>query len=278
MIGKVAIVTGGGSGIGEQTSLLLAERGARVVVVTSTAATAAPVVAAIRAAGGEAIEASGDVADEATAAAAVAAALASWGRVDILINNAAITSAAFLARDTNVTEMSADVWARTMAVNLIGPAMFCKHAIPAMIAGGGGSVVMVSSGRGVQGDLGLTAYGASKAALINLALNVATQYGKQGIRANSVVVGMVMTPSVANATTAEMQATLRGHHLTPDIGQPRDVAEVLAFLASDAARFVTGATLAADGGITAHTAPYADFIAMSAGDGMIKKDVVPVTA
>jgi NAD(P)-dependent dehydrogenase (short-subunit alcohol dehydrogenase family) len=272
LTGKVAIVTGGGSGIGEECSLLLAERGARVVVVTSTAATAAPVIAAIRAAGGDAIEASGDVADEATAIGAVAAAMAKWGRVDILINNAAITGAAFLARDTNVTEMEADVWQRTMAVNVIGPALFCKHAIPAMIAGGGGSVVMVSSGRGVQGDLGLTAYGASKAAIINLGLNVATQYGKQGIRANSVVVGMVMTPSVANGTTIEMQATLRGHHLTPDIGKPRDVAEVLAFLASDAARFVTGATLAADGGITAHTAPYADFLGMSAGDGMIRKD------
>lgn len=144
LTGKVAIVTGGGSGIGEECSLLLAERGARVVVVTSTAATAAPVIAAIRAAGGDAIEASGDVADEATAIAAVAAAMAKWGRVDILINNAAITGASFLARDTNVTEMEADVWQRTMAVNVIGPALFCKHAIPAMIAGGGGPMAQLA--------------------------------------------------------------------------------------------------------------------------------------
>ena len=137
-----------------------------------------------------------------------------------------------------------------------------------MIKGGGGSIIMVSSGRGVQGDLALAAYGASKAALINLALNVATQYGKQGVRANSVVVGMVMTPSVEAVTTPEIRALLRSHHLTPEIGAPRDVAEAIAFLASDSARFITGATLAADGGITCHTAPYADFAGMG-GEGMV---------
>ena len=220
-------------------------------------------------AGGEAVAATGDAADEATAAAAVATALDSFGRLDVLVNNAAITSAAFLARDTSIAEMQAEVWTRTLAVNVIGPALFCKHAIPAMIKTGGGSIVMVSSGRGVQGDLGFTAYGASKAALINLALNVATQYGKQGIRANAVVVGLVMTPPVEAATTPEIRDLLRSHHLTPEIGAPRDVAQAIAFLASDAARFVTGATLAADGGITCHTATYADFAAMAGGEGMV---------
>ena len=126
---KVAIVTGGSSGIGAATAMLLAERGVRVVVCGSRPETAAPVVDAIRTAGGEAVAATGDVAAEDTAQAAVTAALDSFGRLDILVNNAAVTSAAFLVRDTNVVEMEAEVWTRTLAVNLIGPALFCKHAI-----------------------------------------------------------------------------------------------------------------------------------------------------
>src|SRR3546814_5286429 len=107
---------------------------------------------------------------------------------------------------------------------------------------------MVSSGRGVHGDLGLPAYGASKAGLINLALNVATQYGKESSRANSVVVGMVMTPAVKAATSPARVELFTGHHLTPYVAETQDIAEPVAFLASDAARFITGATLAVDGG------------------------------
>ncbi len=269
--GKVAIVTGAGSGIGEQCAHVLAERGASVVVATSRQASADPVVAAIGAAGGKAVAAWGDAADEATAIGAVKAAQEAFGRLDILVNNAAITAPDILAGDANVADMQAAIWQRTLAVNLIGPALFTKHALPVMISGGGGSVVMVSSGRGVQGDLGLPAYGASKAGLMNLALNVATQYGKQGIRANSIIVGMVMTPAIEKATTPEMVSLFTEHHLTVEVGRPRDIAEVVAFLASDAARFVTGATVAADGGITCHTAPYRDVMQMSAGGGMISE-------
>lgn len=214
----------------------------------------------------------GDLADLATPEKVVADAVAAFGKVDILVNNAAVTDAATLAKDANIAEMDGPTWERVLRVNTIAPALLCKFAIPHMIAAGGGSIINVASGRGVQGDLGLPAYGASKAALINLALNVATQYGKQGIRANSIVVGMVLTPSVAAATAPEMIELFTSHHLTPYVASPDDIAEPVAFLASDAARFITGATLGVDGGMTSHAAPFADVMKMSAGAGMIKQD------
>jgi NAD(P)-dependent dehydrogenase (short-subunit alcohol dehydrogenase family) len=271
LAGKVAIVTGSSSGIGERIAHVFAERGAKVIVCASREANAAPVVKAIREAGGEAAAAFGDLADDATPAAIVKAAIDNFGRLDVLVNNAAITSTEVLAKDANIAELDGPTWRRVMAVNVIAPALLCKHAIPHMLEAGGGSIVMVSSGRGVQGDLGLPAYGASKAALINLALNVATQYGKQGIRANSVVVGMVLTDPVRAAVGPEMIKVFIGHHLTPYAADPQDIAEPVAFLASDAARFITGATLAVDGGITSHAAPFSDVMKLSAGAGMVNQ-------
>ncbi len=269
--GKVAIVTGAGSGIGAKIAAVLAQQGAQVLVAASRAESAEGTTLAIREAGGKVASAYGDLADPATAQHLIDAAVAAFGGVDILINNAAITDGATLAKDANVADMDAATWERTLRVNTIAPALLCKAAIPHMIARGGGSIVMIASGRGVQGDLGMPAYGASKAALINLALNVATQYGKQGIRANSVVVGMVMTPPLAASISPEMIELFTAHHLTPYVAEPEDIAGPVAFLASEAARFITGATLAVDGGITAHTAPFADVMKLS-GAGMLKQD------
>lgn len=270
--GKVAVVTGAGSGIGQRIAHLLSERGARVVVAASRAESAAGTEASIRAAGGEVVSVFGDLADASVPQAIVDAAVGAFGKVDILVNNAAVTDAATLARDANIADMDGATWARVLKVNTIAPALLCKASIPHMIEAGGGSIIMIASGRGLQGDLGLPAYGASKAALINLALNVATQYGKQGVRANSLVVGMVMTPPVAAATEPAMLELFVSHHLTPYVATPDDIAEPVAFLASDAARFITGATLAVDGGMTSHAAPFADVMKMSAGAGMIRQD------
>jgi len=270
--GKVAIVTGAGSGIGQSIAQMMAARGAKVVVATSREESAAGTTKLIRDAGGEVAATWGDLADLATPEKVVAAAVEAFGKVDVLVNNAAVTDAATLAKDANIADMDGPTWERVLRVNTIAPALLCKFAIPHMIAAGGGSIINVASGRGVQGDLGLPAYGASKAALINLALNVATQYGKQGIRANSIVVGMVLTPPLAASLAPEMVELFTSHHLTPYVANPEDVAEPVAFLASDAARFITGATLGVDGGMTSHAPPFADVMKMSAGAGMIKQD------
>jgi len=270
--GKVAIITGAGSGIGQRVALMLAERGAKVVVAASREESAGRTTELIRAAGGDAAATWGDLADLATPARIVDAAMAAFGKIDVLVNNAAVTDAETLVKDANITEMDGATWERVLRVNTVAPALLCKHAIPHMITAGGGSIINVASGRAIQGDLGLPAYGASKAALINLALNVAAQYGKQRVRANAIIVGMVMTPPVAAATAPEMIELFTGHHLTPYVADPEDIAEPIAFLASDAARFITGATLAVDGGMTSHAAPFADVMKMSAGAGMIKQE------
>ena len=270
--GKVAIVTGSGSGIGEKIAHVLAERGAKVIVCATSAAGAGRVADEIGNAGGTAAAVFGDLADPATSEKIVQAAISHFGRLDVLVNNAALTSPAVLVKDTNITEMEPEIWRRVLAVNVIAPALLCKYAIPEMVKNGGGSIVNVSSGRGVQGDLGLPAYGASKAAIINLSLNVATQYGKQGIRSNTVIVGMVLTPPVKASLNEDMIQLYLGHHLTPYFGEVQDIAEPVAFLASDAARFITGAALSVDGGMISHGAPYSDVMKLSAGAGMLKQD------
>lgn len=260
--GKAAIVTGAGSGIGEATAHLLAGYGAGVVVAAHRPESAERVAGEIRARGLQAAPVAGDVSEEAVARAAVEAALSAFGRIDVVHNNAAATGREQMNRDVEVTGFEPEVWSRAMAVNVYGPALLCKHAIPHMIRQGGGSIIMTSSGRGLQGDVGFPAYGASKAALMNLSANIAAQYGKQGIRCNSIIVGFVLTAKNEAGVPPELKAMLERHHLTPYVGKPDHVAELVAFLASDESAFITGAAIPCDGGITTHGATVADLQAM----------------
>ena len=128
----------------------------------------------------------------------------------------------------------------------------CKHAIPVMLKTGGGSIIHSTSGFGAQGDQTLTAYAASKAALIALSRSVAAQYGKQGIRSNAIQIGLVVNPNAQHSMPAEVKQIILDEHLTPELGTPRQVADVVAFLASDESSFITGHTLAVDGGFSSH--------------------------
>jgi len=258
--GKVVIVTGSGSGIGKEVAMRCAREGARVVAATHRQESSEQIAGAITAAGGEAIGVFGDVSDEATVQAIIARAIETYGRIDVLDNNAAGTGGDVIGRDMPVADADLAIWQRTMQVNVFGPMLMSKHALPHMIRQGGGSIIMTASGRGIEGDLGYPAYGASKAALINLAANIATQYGKQGIRANALVVGLIMTEVLSTHMDDSMKALYAAHHLTPFFGQTTDIADAVVFLASDESRFITGSRLTVDGGITAHTAPYADLL------------------
>jgi NAD(P)-dependent dehydrogenase (short-subunit alcohol dehydrogenase family) len=146
-----------------------------------------------------------------------------------------------------------------MAVNVRGAMLMCKHAIPVMLAGGGGSIIHGASGFGLLGEVTLTAYGASKAALINLSRFIATQYGKRGIRSNAIAIGFVLSDNAKATTPQAVKDILLSHHLTPALGDPRDIANVVAFLASDDSRFINGAMIPVDGGFTAHQASTVDF-------------------
>jgi NAD(P)-dependent dehydrogenase (short-subunit alcohol dehydrogenase family) len=258
LTGKVAIVTGSASGIGAAVAHKLARRGASVVVADISTEGSQRIAGEITAAGGEAVAARVDVSEEEGAAAMVAAALAAFGRLDVLHNNAAATGADILGRDGDIVGTEATVWDATMAVNLRGPMLASKHAIPVMIETGGGVIVNTVSPAAQAGDLRFSAYASSKAGLVALTQHIATQYGKAGVRCNAISPGMILTPNAIAALSEEIVETAKRHHLTPRVGFPDDIANAVAFLASDDASFITGHVLCVDGGVSCHQAHYAD--------------------
>ena len=259
--GKVAIVTGAGSGIGRATASRMAGEGARVVVADINLDTAKETVTAIEAAGGEAVAQWVDIGDEAAVEAMAQAAIDSFGRLDCIHNNAANVSV--VPRDLDVVGMDVEVWDATMNVNLRGTMLGCKHAIPRMLANDGGSIVNTSSCAGQFGDLNRVAYGVSKAGIDSLTRYVATLYGKQGVRCNAIAPGVVDTPALAaNVPIEQVEMFLRSA-VTPTLGKPDDIARVVVFLASDASGFITGQVINVDGGMTMHNPLYGELIAGS---------------
>jgi len=250
--GKTAIVTGGGGGIGGATARALAREGASVAVVDIDGDRAAKVVVSIVEAGGTAISLQADLSEEAEVVTTVEATVAQLGRLDVLHNNAALTDSEFLSRDTKVTDLALDVWERTMAVNLRSQMLTCKHAIPEMVRNGGGSIINMSSGASLKGDRTRTAYGVSKAGVNTLTMYVAAGHGKQGVRVNTIVPGLIITDAVRAHLSERMLAGLGRATLTPYVGEPDDVANLVVFLASDESRYITGQMIAIDGGMSAH--------------------------
>ena len=250
--GKVAIVTGGAGGIGGATARALAREGASAVIVDIDGVRAEQVAQDIAASGGIALSLSADLSQESEVVLAIEAALSRYGRLDVLHNNAALTESDFLARDTKVTDLPLDVWERTMAVNLRSQMLMCKYVIPEMVRAGGGSIINMSSGASLKGDRTRTAYGVSKAGVNALTMYAATSHGKQGVRVNTIVPGLIITDAVRAHLTDGMLAGLGRATLTPYVGEPDDVANLVVFLASDESRYITGQMIAIDGGMSAH--------------------------
>ena len=252
--GKVAIVTGAASGIGRITAETLAREGARVVIADIDRVGGQAVAESIRAEGGEALAVGVDVGEEAEVVAMVESAVDAYGGLHVLHNNAAITAPSHQSRDANLLELDVEVWDETMRIDLRGPMLGCKHAIPRMIESGGGSIINTTSNSALAGDLTLNAYAAAKGGLNTLTLSVATAFGKQGIRCNAVSPAHIESPSLAKVVPPEVVEMLRGQCLTPRLGTPRDVANLVLFLASDEADFITGQILRCDGGALSHLA------------------------
>ncbi len=252
--GKVAMITGSASGIGQATAETLAREGARIVLVDLDLEGASRVADGIRARGGEAFAVRADVSLEAEIRAAIEAAMDRYGALHVLHNNAALTSPEHQRRDASLLDLEVEVWDRTLAVDLRGAMLGCKHAVPRMIASGGGSIVNTTSNSALAGDLSLNAYSAAKAGLNALTLSVATAFGKDGIRCNAVSPAHIASPSLARVVPAEVQAMLLAECLTPRLGTPQDVANLVLFLASDESAFITGQVLRVDGGALSHLA------------------------
>jgi len=256
--GKSALITGAGSGIGLATAETLAARGARVMVSDIRAEAAEAAVAKIRAAGGEADAIVCDIGEESQVRDAVGAAVKLYGKLDIMHNNAALLALDALAADTDIVTIPMDVWDRTMNITLRGTMLGCRYAAKAMLETGGGVIVNTSSMYGVSAFNRMPAYGVAKAAIIMLTQYVATAFGRKNIRCNAIAPSLIKT-AASEAFIPEPLTRLHDDAAAlPFAGTPQDMANVVAFLVSDEARYITGEVICPDGGTTSHLATYAD--------------------
>jgi NAD(P)-dependent dehydrogenase (short-subunit alcohol dehydrogenase family) len=246
--GKRAVITGGGGGIGRQTALVCAREGARVGVLDIDAAAAQRTAQAVISAGGEAVALGADVRDEPRVAGAVAGMALDWGGLDVVIGCAGVQLA---GQDDRADRLALDVWQRTIDINLTGMFLVCKHGIAQLLGTGGGAVVLVCSPTGLFGCApGYDAYSASKAGVYGLVRVLAADYAADRIRVNGVIPGYTRSAMTEWVTPEEHEQLLTTIPLRR-AGQPEEVAEVIAFLASERTRYTTGAVWAADGGMTA---------------------------
>ena len=247
--GKVAIVTGGGAGIGQATAILFAEEGAQVIVADIDETAGAATAATIRDQGGRAVALLTDVSRESDAQAVCESAVRSFGRLDVLVNNAA----AFVLKGLEATVRD---WEKVLSVNVIGTALMSRYAVQGMKKGGGGAIVNLGSISSFVAQPSFITYSATKGALVQMTRNMAMDLAPFGIRVNCVCPGTILTQASHNhmervsQTLEEFTVHEGAKNLLGRIGEPREVASAILFLASDEASFITGAHLLVDGGYT----------------------------
>lgn len=258
--GKVALVTGGASGIGLSAATLLAQEGASVVIADYNVEGAKQAAASIQTQGFEAMGVFLDAAQEQSIRDAVDFTVEHYGSLHILFNNVGLTN---IQKDLDVVHIDLDEWDRLMNVNVKSVLLGSRFAIPHMIEAGGGSIINTASMAGFTGDAIRSAYGASKAAVVNLTRYIAAQYGKDKIRCNGVAPGLILTPAAKNNLSPDVLAIFEKYNALPYHGEADDIGNTVLFLASDESKFITGQTIQVEGGhyIANPTAP--DFTSMT---------------
>jgi NAD(P)-dependent dehydrogenase (short-subunit alcohol dehydrogenase family) len=247
--GKVTIITGGGSGMGKTAAELFAKEGARVVVSDVSEAAGEAVVAAVKAAGGQATFVRADVSKEDDARGMVQHAVATFGRVDGLYNNAGIMPEA----DHSVIDTDVDTWDKVMAVNVRGVFLGCKYAIPQMLEQGSGSIINIASFVAILGcSVPQDAYTASKGAVLALTRSLAVQFAGRGVRTNAISPGPIETPLMLDWLLKDEAAKALRLNRNPSgrFGKPEEIVNMGIYLASDESRWTNGANFVIDGGIT----------------------------
>ena len=252
--GKVAIITGGAGGIGSATARLMAARGARVASADINDHAARALAEELP----DAIAIMLDLEDEDSVEAMVAQAVAHFGRLDVLHNNAALLGPEIVQADGDVEHMATALWDRTYAINVRGTMIACRTALPHLRASGG-NIVNTVSNLALQGHIIQAAYSSSKAAIIQMTRAIAASHGVHGVRCNAVAPGMTLTPALREAFPAPLRKAVEDETLRDRLGEPEDIAEAVAFLASDAARNITGQVLVTDGGCSSHVPGIARF-------------------
>jgi NAD(P)-dependent dehydrogenase (short-subunit alcohol dehydrogenase family) len=247
--GKVALITGAGSGMGAVAAHLFAKEGAAVVVADAVEAGGVATVEAIQAAGGRATFVQVDVTRSEQVATMVGRGVEAFGGLHILYNNAGI----FPSDDGGALDTPEDTWDRVMAVNLKGVWLCCRHGIPAMLASGGGSIINVASFVAFMGAAtAQIAYTASKGGVLSMTREIAVEYARKGIRANALCPGPIETPLLAELMSDPARRARRIVHIPVGrLGRAEEIANAALFLASDESSLMTGASLVVDGGITA---------------------------
>lgn len=246
--GKVAIITGAGSGMGRAMANLFAKEGAKVVAAEWHEGTLAEVVAEVKAAGGEIVDVQGDVSNEDDCRRIVETARNTFGRLDVLCNNAGV-----MDNNQGVAEVTDEMWQRVLGINLNGPMYLSRLAVPIMIAQGGGSIVNTDSKAGLGGGAAGAAYTASKHALVGLTKNTAFVYGPEGVRCNAIAAGAVETNIMQSVDQSKMDPKGSARYNTyyasiPGQLKPVDIANLALFLASDDSKLINGAIIPADAG------------------------------
>jgi NAD(P)-dependent dehydrogenase (short-subunit alcohol dehydrogenase family) len=249
--GKVAVITGAGSGMGRSMANLFAAEGAKIVAAEWNTETLAEVVDEVTAAGGSIVGVQGNVAEETDCANIIDTAVTTYGRLDVLCNNAGVM-------DTNqgVAELTNDMWQRVLGINLNGPMYLSRLAVPIMVAQGGGSIVNTASLAGLGGGAAGAAYTTSKHALIGLTRNTAFVYTQDGVRCNAIAAGAVETNIMQSIDPTKMDPKGSARFNTwyaaiPGQLKPIDIANLALFLASDESKMINGAIIPADAGWSA---------------------------
>jgi NAD(P)-dependent dehydrogenase (short-subunit alcohol dehydrogenase family) len=261
---KIAIVTGGAGGIGSASAMVLAERGAKVMVADRRAASVDVTVGEIQSKGGWARPLIFDLLEEDQIRAAMDKVAGEFGRIDILYNCAADVSPETLHLDKEIDTTDPRAWERALSINLMGTMLCCKYALPHMPRHAGASIINTASNTGLQGYTMLIAYNCSKAAIMQLTRNIAASHGRLGIRCNAISPGMILTQALLDSMPKAIRDIVESGTLLPSLGQPNDIAYVVAFLASDEARHITGQNIVVDGGLSVHDPGFAQLRALAA--------------